>query len=100
MYWKFGLWLLNVPGVFICHIEISTTITFAGFGLNDSPIALAAYILEKFSTWTNKNYKDMPGNALYFYNRICISIYFGCPRLILEIIFLDLLTYCDGRIYN
>ena len=26
----------------------------SGMGLNDSPMGLAGYILEKFSTWTNR----------------------------------------------
>ena len=33
-------------------------------GLNDSPVGLAAYILEKFSTWTNQSYKDLPDGGL------------------------------------
>lgn len=30
---------------------------FKGTGLSDSPAGLAAYILEKFSTWTNPEYR-------------------------------------------
>ena len=29
----------------------------SGTGLTDSPAGLAAYILEKFSTWTNPDYR-------------------------------------------
>lgn len=36
----------------------------AGCGLNDSPVGLAAYILEKFSTWTDKNFKDLEDGGL------------------------------------
>ncbi len=35
-----------------------------GIGLNDSPIGLAGYILEKFSTWTNRTYVDLPDGGL------------------------------------
>ena len=34
------------------HIQ-STKPDSVGAALNDSPVGLAAYILEKFSTWTN-----------------------------------------------
>lgn len=30
----------------------------------DSPVGLAAYILEKFSTWTNKEWRDLPDGGL------------------------------------
>ncbi|NXS08846.1 HYEP hydrolase, partial [Neodrepanis coruscans] len=44
------------------HIQATKPDT-AGCGLNDSPVGLAAYILEKFSTWTDKSflYKDDGG---------------------------------------
>lgn len=37
------------------HRSLRMQVTFfiAGFALNDSPMGLAAYILEKFSTWTS-----------------------------------------------
>ena len=38
-----------------------------GLSLNDSPIGLAAYILEKFSTWTNKSWRDLPDGGLCRY---------------------------------
>ncbi len=33
-------------------------------GLNDSPIGLAGYILEKFSTCTGKGNRDLPDGGL------------------------------------
>ncbi|XP_015125675.1 juvenile hormone epoxide hydrolase 1 [Diachasma alloeum] len=38
------------------HIQATKPDT-VGVGLNDSPAGLAAYILEKFSTWTNPEYR-------------------------------------------
>uniref|UniRef100_A0A8C1I5R3 Epoxide hydrolase n=1 Tax=Cyprinus carpio TaxID=7962 RepID=A0A8C1I5R3_CYPCA len=38
------------------HIQATKPDT-AGRGLNDSPVGLAAYILEKFSTWTDPEFK-------------------------------------------
>lgn len=38
-----------------CKIFIN--LVFQGVGLNNSPAGLAAYILEKFSTWTNPEYR-------------------------------------------
>ena len=35
-----------------------------GMGLNDSPAGLAAYILEKFSTWTYKANVGLPDGGL------------------------------------
>lgn len=32
--------------------------------MRDSPIGLAAYILEKFSTWTNSSWKNLPDGGL------------------------------------
>ncbi|XP_069708656.1 epoxide hydrolase 1-like isoform X2 [Phaenicophaeus curvirostris] len=37
------------------HIQATKPDT-AGCGLNDSPVGLAAYILEKFSTWTDRSF--------------------------------------------
>ena len=34
------------------------------WGLNDSPIGLAAYILEKFSTWTKLENRDLSDGGL------------------------------------
>ncbi|XP_025832017.1 juvenile hormone epoxide hydrolase 2-like [Agrilus planipennis] len=38
------------------HIQATKPDT-VGVGLNDSPVGLAAYIIEKFSTWTNKSWR-------------------------------------------
>lgn len=35
-----------------------------GCALNDSPVGLAAYILEKFSTWTNSDFRDLEDGGL------------------------------------
>ena len=32
--------------------------------LNDSPVGLAAYILEKFISWTNPAYRSLPDGGL------------------------------------
>ncbi|XP_069708661.1 epoxide hydrolase 1-like isoform X1 [Phaenicophaeus curvirostris] len=37
------------------HIQATKPDT-AGCGLNDSPVGLAAYVLEKFSTWTDRSF--------------------------------------------
>jgi juvenile hormone epoxide hydrolase len=35
-----------------------------GVALHNSPVGLAAYILEKFSTWTDKNWRSLPDGGL------------------------------------
>lgn len=35
-----------------------------GVGLRDSPVGLAAYILEKFTTWTNPEWKNLEDGGL------------------------------------
>ncbi|XP_037366254.1 epoxide hydrolase 1 [Talpa occidentalis] len=45
------------------HIQ-STKPDTVGCGLNDSPVGLAAYILEKFSTWTNQEFRDLEDGGL------------------------------------
>ncbi|XP_076140331.1 epoxide hydrolase 1-like [Alosa pseudoharengus] len=45
------------------HIQATRPDT-AGRALNDSPVGLAAYILEKFSCWTNSQNKDMEDGGL------------------------------------
>ncbi|XP_053238840.1 epoxide hydrolase 1-like [Podarcis raffonei] len=45
------------------HIQATKPDT-AGCGLNDSPVGLAAYILEKFSTWTDKSFRNMDNGGL------------------------------------
>ncbi|CAL8312729.1 unnamed protein product [Lota lota] len=45
------------------HIQATKPDT-VGRGLNDSPVGLAAYILEKFSTWTDKSFKNLEDGGL------------------------------------
>ncbi|XP_038830518.1 epoxide hydrolase 1-like [Salvelinus namaycush] len=45
------------------HIQ-GTKPDSAGCGLNDSPVGLAAYILDKFSTWTDFNNRDLEDGGL------------------------------------
>ncbi|XP_043916346.1 epoxide hydrolase 1-like isoform X2 [Protopterus annectens] len=45
------------------HIQATKPDT-AGCALNDSPAALAAYILEKFSTWTDSAFRDLEDGGL------------------------------------
>ncbi|KAM8809346.1 epoxide hydrolase 1-like isoform 2-T2 [Eudromia elegans] len=45
------------------HIQATKPDT-AGCGLNDSPVGLAAYILEKFSTWTNSSFVQKDDGGL------------------------------------
>ncbi|XP_061480791.1 epoxide hydrolase 1-like [Rhineura floridana] len=45
------------------HIQATKPDT-AGCGLNNSPVGLAAYILEKFSTWTDKSFRNMDDGGL------------------------------------
>ncbi|KAM6915592.1 epoxide hydrolase 1 [Xenentodon cancila] len=45
------------------HIQATKPDT-VGRGLNDSPVGLAAYILEKFSTWTNHDFRNLEDGGL------------------------------------
>jgi len=45
------------------HIQATKPDT-VGVALNDSPIGLLAYILEKFSTWTNPEFRYLPDGGL------------------------------------
>ncbi|KAB1258916.1 Epoxide hydrolase 1 [Camelus dromedarius] len=45
------------------HIQCTKPDT-VGCALNDSPVGLAAYILEKFSTWTNSEFRDLEDGGL------------------------------------
>ncbi|XP_061481025.1 epoxide hydrolase 1 isoform X2 [Rhineura floridana] len=45
------------------HIQATKPDT-AGCGLNDSPVGLAAYILEKFSTWTDPAFQNLEDGGL------------------------------------
>nr|XP_020642300.1 epoxide hydrolase 1 [Pogona vitticeps]XP_020642301.1 epoxide hydrolase 1 [Pogona vitticeps]XP_020642302.1 epoxide hydrolase 1 [Pogona vitticeps] len=53
--------LLMESGYF--HIQATKPDT-AGCGLNDSPMGLAAYILEKFSTWTDPSFQQLEDGGL------------------------------------
>lgn len=47
------------------HIHIQATKPdTVGVALNDSPLGLMAYILEKYSSWTNKEYRSLPDGGL------------------------------------
>ncbi|GAB1285802.1 Epoxide hydrolase 1 [Apodemus speciosus] len=45
------------------HIQATKPDT-VGCALNDSPVGLAAYILEKFSTWTKSEHRDLEDGGL------------------------------------
>jgi len=45
------------------HLQATKPDTI-GIALANTPIGLAAYILEKFSTWTNSNYRSLPDGGL------------------------------------
>ncbi|XP_067337168.1 epoxide hydrolase 1 isoform X1 [Channa argus] len=45
------------------HIQATKPDT-VGRGLNDSPVGLAAYILEKFSTWTHRDFRNLEDGGL------------------------------------
>ena len=45
------------------HIQATKPDTIGAL-LHDSPVGLAAYILEKFSTWTNSNNVNKPDGGL------------------------------------
>ncbi|KAM7408984.1 hypothetical protein PAMA_002615 [Pampus argenteus] len=53
--------ILRETGYF--HIQ-GTKPDTAGCGVNDSPVGLAAYILEKFSTWTDLKNRDLADGGL------------------------------------
>ncbi|KAK9411884.1 epoxide hydrolase 1 [Crotalus adamanteus] len=58
---------LHVNMIFISKYGLGAMATkpdTAGCGLNDSPVGLAAYILEKFSTWTDKSFLNMEDGNL------------------------------------
>jgi juvenile hormone epoxide hydrolase len=48
------------------HIQ-STKPDTIGVALTGNPVGLAAYILEKFSTWTNADYRNLPDGGLEKY---------------------------------
>ncbi|KAL0279925.1 UNVERIFIED_CONTAM: hypothetical protein PYX00_001374 [Menopon gallinae] len=45
------------------HLQATKPDTI-GTALNDTPVGLAAYILEKFSTWTNMTWRELPDGGL------------------------------------
>lgn len=48
-----------------------------GVGLRDSPVGLAAYILEKFITWTNRDWRDLEDGGLtrkYTYTKLLDNV--------------------------
>ncbi|XP_073904955.1 epoxide hydrolase 1 isoform X2 [Castor canadensis] len=53
--------LMRESGYF--HIQATKPDT-VGCALNDSPVGLAAYILEKFSTWTNSEFRNLEDGGL------------------------------------
>ncbi|XP_075454918.1 epoxide hydrolase 1-like isoform X1 [Ascaphus truei] len=57
----------NVYGILLesgyLHIQATKPDT-VGCALNDSPVGLAAYILEKFSTWTDNKFRDLQDGGL------------------------------------
>lgn len=45
-------------------LNCSDCFVLSGRGLNDSPVGLAAYILEKFSTWTDHDFRNLEDGGL------------------------------------
>ncbi|XP_069001100.1 epoxide hydrolase 1 [Embiotoca jacksoni] len=61
-YFEKNVWnLLRESGYL--HIQATKPDT-AGCGVNDSPVGLAAYILEKFSSWTDQSNRDLADGGL------------------------------------
>ena len=58
---KIWLWLVRETGYYHIHATKPDTI---GAALIDSPVGLAAYILEKWSTWTNDEWINRPDGGL------------------------------------
>ncbi|EDW62145.1 juvenile hormone epoxide hydrolase 1 [Drosophila virilis] len=54
-------YLMEESGYF--HLQATKPDT-VGAALTDNPVGLAAYILEKFSTWTNASYRSLPDGGL------------------------------------
>ncbi|XP_030388437.1 juvenile hormone epoxide hydrolase 1 [Scaptodrosophila lebanonensis] len=54
-------YLLEESGYF--HLQATKPDTI-GSALSGNPVGLAAYILEKFSTWTNASYRSLPDGGL------------------------------------
>ncbi|XP_055698148.1 juvenile hormone epoxide hydrolase 1-like [Phlebotomus papatasi] len=60
-FWSKFSFILEESGYM--HIQCTKPDTI-GTALTDNPIGLAAYILEKFSTWTNRDYRNLPDGGL------------------------------------
>nr|XP_032603304.2 epoxide hydrolase 1 isoform X3 [Taeniopygia guttata] len=57
-------WLHKILSEFgYAHIQTTKPDT-VGCGLNDSPVGLAAYILEKFSSWTDMEFQNLEDGGL------------------------------------
>lgn len=69
--------------------------------MNDSPIGLAAYILEKFSVWTNTEHRNLPDGGLTkfvtypFVINICYRKY-----TLDELLTLVMIYWTNGNIAN
>ena len=59
--WNSFKWVLRETGYY--HIQ-STKPDTIGAALIDSPVGLAAYIMEKWSTWTKDEWTDRPDGGL------------------------------------
>ena len=53
-----------IPEVPVCSVLTRKDHYLSGMGLNDSPMGLAGYILEKFSTWTNRDWRELVDGGL------------------------------------
>lgn len=58
------MWLLQESGYM--HIQATKPDTI-GVALQNNPVGLAAYIIEKFSTWTNGEYRGLADGGLEKY---------------------------------
>uniref|UniRef100_T1IXJ3 Epoxide hydrolase n=1 Tax=Strigamia maritima TaxID=126957 RepID=T1IXJ3_STRMM len=63
LYPVIGNFLFALSETGYLHIQATKPDT-VGVGLNDSPVGLAAYTLEKFSTWVNPSYKTLADGGL------------------------------------
>lgn len=59
---KVGMFLMVEGGYF--HLQATKPDTI-GIALSQNPVGLAAYILEKYSIWTNPDYKNFTDGGLY-----------------------------------
>ncbi|XP_052898987.1 juvenile hormone epoxide hydrolase 2-like [Anopheles moucheti] len=69
-YFPFGTKFANIiEETGYMHIQATKPDTI-GTALQGNPIGLAAYILEKFSTWTNPAYRNLPDGGLEKYFKL------------------------------